>query len=99
MTDYPLVKRESREHYGDLTAPLRVWITDGVGQLRNYYVRNPGEAVDVLLAKGGGAAAAGLEERENEGWLEWYDDWGCDIGDLLEERRADLRAEDSSSTR
>ena len=99
MTDYPLVRRESSEHYGDTGSPLRVWIADGVGQLRYYHVRNPDEAMDVLLVKGGGAAAAGLEEREDGDWDEWYDDRGCDIDDLLEERRADLRAGDGFARR
>ena len=39
MTDYPLVKRESSEYYGDTALPLRVWIADNVGQIRHYHVQ------------------------------------------------------------
>ena len=89
MTDYPLVKRESSEYYGDTALPLRVWIADSVGQIRHYHVRDQYEAMDVILAEGDGAVAAGFEEREDDEWYEWYDDRGSDIDDLLEERAGD----------
>ena len=89
MTDYPLVKRESSEYYGDTALPLRVWIADSVGQIRHYHVRDQYEAMDVILVKGKDADAAGLEECEDDGWHEWYDDRGSDIDDLLEERAED----------
>ena len=61
----------------------RVWIGQG-GRMDFYAATSPADAADILENEGLGSLMAGLEELEEDGYHEWYDEHGCDIDEWIE---------------
>jgi hypothetical protein len=72
--------------YGDESAPFRVWVAEAVGVTEHHYVQSVRAGVEMLAGELHNLGmAAGLEERDGPEWVEWYDDRGCDIDEILAE--------------
>lgn len=75
--------------YGDREHKYRVWVcVNAPGIMEHHYFGSVPEAVvAVAHGLGDGAEAAGLEERDGTEWVEYSDDRGCDLDELVEEWR------------
>jgi len=77
-----MTKTKTHNTWGNPQHPFRVWAAD-FEETNYYHFPNAAEALSWALTHEAdeltGIFAYGLEERDGEGWCEWYDEDGDDL--------------------